>query len=235
MNKQLEEFLINSGHNGGDIGSAEKPSIWCCGIEWGGENINSESLQQFLATDEWKNIDGLDEMENCGNPTDQGICKVLAAVAGRKVEDYKAFAEEQQIWIKGAKTGYFKMNLFPLWFENTNVPWSKELKDIFGFADKKEYQNWCRQYRFPKMKELMQEHQPKLIIGFGKSHLNDFNLAFSDGNKQFYTNTIDDQEIYWKRENNTLLVVVPAVTGGAYSLISDQSKQEVGEFIRDLL
>lgn len=234
MNKQYEEFLINSGHNGGDRGTPEKPSIWCCAIEWGSENTDGESLQRALATDEWKkDIDGLGEMENCGNQTDLGMCKVLAAIAGRKVDknEARAFAQEERVWIKGAKTGYFKMNLFPLSFKGTNVPWSKELEDILGFADKNEYKNWCRQYRFPKMKELMQKHQPKLIIGFSKEHLNDFNLAFSDGNKQFYTKTFDNKKIYWKRENNTLLVVMPSPRSG----VSHQCIQAVGEFIRDLL
>lgn len=45
LSQQVQDFLLGfSGCNGGKIGSPNAPSIWVCGIEWGGEAATPRAL-----------------------------------------------------------------------------------------------------------------------------------------------------------------------------------------------
>ncbi|WKS99600.1 hypothetical protein NYR30_12980 [Gallibacterium salpingitidis] len=240
MNLKFKRFLEEySGYNGGDIGSPERPSIWCCGIEWGGEDITVESFMDYFESNEWQQISGFEsEGDNIAVPYDKVLCKLLCAINGGNVEDYAEFALDNKVWMKGEKTGYLKLNLYPLWFKNTESErWNKGLNDILGFCDKQEYLRWCRLHRFSKINAMVQQHQPKLILCFGTTYEDDFNLAFSDGWCAFHDKKIDDLPVKWKRNENTntVIVILPFPNVPKYGLQRNQSMQLIGDFIRTLI
>jgi len=152
------------------------------------------------------------------------------------VEAARRFAEEVQPFVHKAGSGYFKMNLYPIAFKNTDAGlWQQEFSEITGFADKQEYVNFCNRYRFAEMNAWVEKYRPRLIIGFGTSYDNEFNAAFSDGFRSFKQEEIAGKKLKWKRnENGTLLAVLP-FPSGSHGLNSNVSLQKFGERLAELL
>lgn len=239
MRAEIKDFLTGfSGCNGGDIGSKERPAIWCCGIEWGGNDAKLSTIKDYFESGDWKFIQGFEEEgENIKAPYDKVLCKLLCAINGQAVENYAEFAKRHQVWHKGVETGYFKMNLYPLWFKDTDpTRWDNQLVKLLSFNDKNEYIRWCRLNRFPKLHQLMEKYCPKLIICFGVRYEDDFNLAFSDGYRSFKLEMIDNLPVRWKRnENSTVVAVLPFPNVQRYGLQRNRSMQQIGEFLAGLI
>jgi hypothetical protein len=224
-----------SGCDGGDIGSKENKAVWICGIEWGGGHTPKsllEHMSQDLSTppkgyESWK--------ENLSYIFNWQIIKLLSAINDGKVEDYKKFAEKERPFVKNSK-GYFKMNLYPIGFKNTNNNrWKKEFSEITGFSSKEDYKNWCKEKRIPKLKEWALQYEPKLIICLGKTYLEDFKNAFLDNNSKIHKKTIEDKELFWAfNEANTLVVILPFMVN-RYGLNKNTTIQKFGEEIKKIL
>ena len=230
--KQEYDWLRDfHGCDGGDIGSPEKSSVWVCGIEWGGGHT-VENLRQIAAEPYTGDTDfGYEAWQECVDcPYNISVCKLLTALNGGQVEDYRRFAEEVQPFVHKAGSGYFKMNLYPIAFKNTDAGlWQQEFSEITGFADKQEYVNFCNRYRFAEMNAWVEKYRPRLIIGF------EFNAAFSDGFRSFKQEEIAGKKLKWKRnENGTLLAVLP-FPSGSHGLNSNVSLQKFGERLAELL
>ena len=69
------------------------------------------------------------------------------------------------------------MNLYPLNCHNLSV-WTKDHTRLSGFEDKEGYYQWCRQYRFPKLAELIQRFNPLVILCAGKKFWDEYIAAF---------------------------------------------------------
>lgn len=241
MKPEIKEFLLSfAGCDGGDIGSPERTAIWICGIEWGGTNANLESVKKYIQSQEWKTIQGANTYEeHLAYPYGKVMAKLLSAIKGGNysVENYIQFAQTHQLFVKNQQNGYFKMNLYPLWFRNTDPTlWDPKLVDLLNFSNKNEYIRWCRRYRFLELNRWMQDYQPKLIICFGTSYEDDFNIAFSDGYKAFNEEIIDSLKLKWKcNENGTIVAVLPFPNVARYGLQKNSHIQAFGDFLRKLL
>lgn len=191
----------------------------------------------YFHSHDWEQIGGFEPDDGyTKSPYDRNLCKLLCAIQGGRVEDYEKFAQQNQVWYKGAKTGYFKLNLYPLWFKDTDVSrWTQELSDLLSFKDKNEYLRWCQRYRFPVINALAQKHQPNLILCFGLSYEDEFNKAFSDGYSAFNTEIIDELKVKWKRNENGTIVAVLPFPNIANGLLRNQSMQLIGHFLASLL
>jgi len=214
------------------------PEAWeWCGSEWGGGHT-VENLRQIAAEPYTGDTDfGYEAWQECVDcPYNISACKLLTALNGGQVEDYRRFAEEVQPFVHKAGSGYFKMNLYPIAFKNTDAGlWQQEFSEITGFADKQEYVNFCNRYRFAEMNAWVEKYRPRLIIGFGTSYDNEFNAAFSDGFRSFKQEEIAGKKLKWKRnENGTLLAVLP-FPSGSHGLNSNVSLQKFGERLAELL
>ncbi|MCP1660127.1 hypothetical protein [Neisseria perflava] len=236
--KQQYGWLLDfTGCDGGNIGSPENPSIWVCGIEWGGGH-DADSLRKMVATpyDDTTDFGYDDWTTNIKYPYNVRTCKLLSALNGGQTGDYREFAEKVQPFVNGSPSPYFRMNLYPIAFKNTDPNrWNAEFADITGFRDKSAYADFCRKYRFAEMHRWMETYRPRLIICFGRTFEKDFNLAFSDGLNNFNQETIGDRVLKWKRnENGTLLAVLPFPSGPS-GLNSDHTMQLFGERLAELL
>ena len=97
----------------------------------------------------------------------------------------------------------FLTNLFPLGFANTeDMTWNRiinEYKKYFALGDikdKEDYYKICKERRFPVLQKHFEEHNPKILVCFGKDYWNDFidcfklpehkNEEIPDGNKNYY-------------------------------------------------
>mgnify|MGYP000270048060 CR=1 FL=1 len=227
--------LEYSGCDGGDIGNDSSPSIWVCGIEWGGGHT-AESLREHIMEDATVPPKGyLEWKENLQHRFNWQVMKILSVINGGLVSEYKKFAEDVQPFIRG-KNGYFKMNLYPIAFKNTSHEhWNNNFADITGFQNKTDYLSWCSECRFPEMRKWAKQSAPKLIICLGKTYINEFKLAFYKKDAQFNHKEIDNRDLYWAiNEEGTLIIVIPFMSG-RYGLVKNVSIQKFGENISHLL
>ena len=139
------------------------------------------------------------------------------------------------------------MNLYPIAFRRVaNYLWERYgLAETTGLETKKEYREWCRSNRFPRFAEIIQERKPTLIIGTGKSYLDDFILfcGGTDTNTEIHHQEIvgypespekSTRTLYWaKIGSKTTLAVIP-FPSGPYGLNSNALLQKFGDRIRDV-
>lgn len=250
-----------SGCNGGDIGSPENPAIWVCGKEWGKDwgLDKDETLQDGIAEFRehfrndriqdphnvyYREEDFLDKggiLALCRKSSDgkdpykydRNAFKLLAALNGKKVEEYKEFAQKEKPFFEGGK-GYFKMNLFPLGFPDTNnARWETLFSEVTGFSNKQEYRAWLLQNRLPVMREWARKYRPKLIIctGLGNPYPKRFMAAFGEETMQMKTeNMAGTRILHGRNKEGTLIVVMFHI-----SILGDADLQVFGERIRQLL
>lgn len=159
-----------SGCDGGDLESSVSPSIWVCGIEWGGD-LSYKWLKEELdiyynQSSPGKGYDSA--RENLACRYNINTMKLLCAINGMECSEYKNFALEQKPFVSGS-SGYFKMNLYPIRFKGDSPDkWSIWINSLTGFSNKNEYQNWCRKNRFRLFRELTKNMNQNLLSSFGR-------------------------------------------------------------------
>lgn len=224
-----------SGCDGGDIGSPDRRSIWVCGIEWGGGHT-TESLRGNINEDFSSPPTGYDDWRcNTTYIFNWQVLKLLAAIQGDDVSSYKTFAERVQPFSIGTQ-GYFKMNLYPISFKDTNEDrWQGNFSELTGFKSKQDYLSWCREFRLPKMRAWTQQANPALVVCLGKTYLSDFKSAFLDDDVTMLHEVIDDRDLYWAINKEGVLVVVIPFMVNRNGLVKNTSIQKFGFRISNLL
>lgn len=235
-----------SGCDGGN----PKAKFWLCGIEWGygkkdgnPEDYYKTTLVQEIKKGKYKPEGSYNWKDTLTYPYGRNVAKLYSAIIGDNVTNYRNVAE------KCNGNEIFKMNLYPIAFNNTDDQlWKKYgLNELTGFEEKNLFKTWCFVNRFPEIVRLVNEYKPHLIIGTGISYLTDFFVCFAgDASKNTIINfgevvlqTQEDKHIkrtyYWAKLNNgTTLVVIPFFSG-AYGLNSNELIQEIGSKIKQLL
>ena len=224
-----------SGCDGGDLGSPESPSVWVCGIEWGGGHT-PESLLSNITEDVRTPPQGYDNwQDNLSYIFNWQTMKLLSAIDGGRVRDYKEFAERVMPFVRGGR-GYFKMNLHPIGFKDTSHGrWLEEFSGITGFATKSDYLAWSTDYRLPKIRKWAENSKPKLILCLGKTYLPQFTRAFLDDDSIVNQETIEGKEMFWGENRQGSLVVVIPFMVNRNGLTRNIAIQSFGEKIKDLL
>ncbi len=242
-----------SGCHGGYI----EKSIWICGIEWGGQYNNEQELLHEFKRDVTKPPEGYcSEEGNLASPYDRNILKIITAIYGEEVSKYGEVNDKQQPFVKNSSGQYkfFKMNLFPIAFRNTNInQWNNCFKTTTGFKDKEEYINWCCKHRFPIIKSWVNIYKPKLIICFGKDNLDCFKEAFTgvvkksnccpNLNSNHLINAgekvvsednfpVLGKKLHVCKTNNNVVIVVCPFPGGRHGLNSNELLNNFGKEIK---
>jgi hypothetical protein len=222
-----------SGCVGGDPGCPSRRSIWVSGIEWGGGDDESSLLGQ-IATDVSLPPTGFSKWgDNLEYIFDRQVLKLLSATEGGVVADFRKFAELRNPFVVGGQ-GYFRLNLFPVSFRNTDPAlWSTSFSRLSGFPCKEDYLRWCRERRLPTMRAWAKACAPRAIICLGKTFRDDFALAFASRDTQFSTVTIDGRDVSWAATPEKTLVAVLPFMVNRNGLVRNASIQKVGEFIRE--
>jgi len=224
-----------SGCDGGDLGSPESPSVWVCGIEWGGghtpksllSNINEDVRVPPQGYDNWQ--------ENLLYRFNWQIMKLLSAIDGGQVKEYKEFAERVMPFVRGCR-GYFKMNLHPIGFKDTNHGrWLQEFSEITGFATKSDYLAWSEDYRLPQIRKWAEKSKPRLIICLGRTYFPQFKKSFLDDDSVINREIIDGKEMLWSKNLQGSLVVVIPFMVNRNGLTRNVAIQSFGERIKDML
>lgn len=229
MDSMLQEF---DGCEGSDPGSPQAPSIWLFGIEPGyslkdqARVANGDSI-----ADEDYSVD-----RQLTWPFNRNAFKLFAAMEGRPVTEYREFARARQPFVKGSK-GYFKGNLFPYACRNTRE-WTEEVARETGLADKSAYQQWCRENRWPVIRQWVEKYRPKVFIGVGvgKDFRQDFASAVFGRTDVLEPLSFRahgrELNLYHYAESGKRLVVIPHLSRG---LTSHEGLQNAGGIIADML
>ena len=223
------------GCDGGDMGTPERRAIWLCGIEWGGTWTAAE-LQDEMQSDHSSPPEGYaDAGHNNAYIFNRQALKILAAIAGQKVSTYRDFCMQAQPFTKGS-SGYFKLNLYPIAFKDTNQSrWHDEFAQATGFEKKADYIAWCQAHRFPAMRQWAQTATPQLILCLGKNYRDDFMRAFHDEGASLHHESIDDRDLWWSRNaEGTLVAVIPFMVN-RHGLTRNDSIQKFGDRIAQLM
>ena len=207
------------GCDGGDPGSVEEPTIWIFGIEhgvyksWDDPNFHGDqddpnySIQTQL---KW--------------PYNQKAFKLLAAMCGVPVENFREFAEKTQPFVRQSKE-YFKGNLYPFACRNVS-DWPPAAQKETGMT-KIEYREWCNHNHLPAIKKWVDKYRPKVFIGVGTTNRSEFsNAAFGcDVEFEQYKFSVNGHEktIFHAKSDRIRLVVVPHISRGRHGLNSNES------------
>lgn len=218
--------------DGGDLGSPERRTIWLLGIEPGWNNADQ-------ALDEQGRSEKSEEIRKYSVETqltwryNSKAFQLLSALKGFPPKNYKAFAFAERPFEPGS-SGYFKANLFPEPFNKVGA-WDAAAIDKTGFETKDEYRTWLRSARFPVFRTWIEKHRPKLVIGTGLTHLEDF-LAITGTTQippaQVFEINGHSKRMHLSTSGTVPVAVLPHLTGNTYSLNSYQSISEVAERIR---
>lgn len=204
INEKVKSFLLSDvGFDGGDLGSPDNQSIWLCGIEWGGgycdisdliedtKNNGYISLEKIIEDSEsYKDKGYKNKCVNLAYQFNVKAIKLLASLCGYiKYKDdivnidnieyikYIEFNDKIKPFVKGEK-GFFKLNLFPVTFKSLDDKLREKFLEKLGFKNEADYKRFCRNERFPLIKNLKEKYEPKIIICVGVSIKSDFENAF---------------------------------------------------------
>nr|WP_315059309.1 hypothetical protein [uncultured Campylobacter sp.] len=234
VNENFEKWALGfSGCDGGDIGSAQSPSIWLCGLEWGGGFKPEELADEFKDDVSEPSVGYKSHERNLAYQYNIKAIKLLCALNG--ASDHVKFNETVKPFTQGAK-GYFKLNLYPLAFKNTSHSlWSEGFAKATGIENKSEYIRWIEQNRFPKLRAWAKERKPRLIICVGISYKNEFIAAFGGEGAQVKEAIAGGKKFYYFENEDGTTVAITYFLGNPYGLNSDAAIKATGEKIAQIL
>ncbi len=220
---------------GGAPGTPDRPSIWMLGIEPGWSLADGAAAEQQDALRD-EQLEKYSIELQLKWPYNRKAFKLLAALEGLSTDEYVQFAESARPFERGSN-GYFKGNLFPEPFNKVGS-WDETATEATGFASKAEYQNWQRSARFSVMRAWIEKCQPKLVIGTGLTHLDDF-LAITATTEipaahRFEVNG-HSKRLHVATSGIVPVAVVPHLTGGSYGLNSDEATRVAASYILTIL
>ncbi len=225
----LREF---EGCDGGDPGSPESPSVWMFGLEFGQMPTAGAAFEARESGDDKYSVE-----QQLGYRYNTNAFKLLAVAHGRPLSEFKTFAHERQPFVQGSK-GFFKGNLYP-YACKTVGEWPADAEAEVGLG-KDAYRQWCDRHRIPALLGWVEKYRPSIFIGVGLSAAEQFaqvvfgspsklqEAKFSAANGQ--TKRVLTLEQGWKK-----LIVLPHLSGGSNGLNSDDSLQQAGEMVGQMI
>lgn len=246
INEEIAKSMLTEfdGCDSDNPGSPDYPAVWLFGIEPGYSKIAQDTEKTRSATTPAKILDDNYSIEAQleYRPFNPKAFKLLAAINGYPVEQFREFARLHQPFVRGLKDAfksniYFKGNLYPYACYQVS-DWPEDAQLETGISDKEEYRQWCQKYRFPVIKQWVNKYQPKVFIGVGITCRNEFSLAAFGKIVEFKEEIIivnsHIKKIFYFIDEKIKLVVVPHFSG-PYGLNSNKSLQEAGSFVNSII
>ncbi len=238
LREKFEKWATEySGFEGGNVNS----DYWFCGIEYGGdfnfqfiedlqivENPESEELQKI--DDElipcW--IEGLDHKYQYM----QKVAKVISCQKDGCIENWRD--HRTNLFTKSGDI--FKMNLFPINFaKDIDKLWVGDYVTRLGFNTKREYQEWCRNNRFPRLRELVIEYRPKVLICTSVGKKEFYKAAFLEEDSTYKAVDIFNHTYYYAKREDTGTVVIVTPFFGWGGITKDTEYVALSDLITKLI
>ena len=216
------EFEVWASSLAGCDGGNPAGAIWFCGIEWGG----GDDVETFKFD---INISPVWDDERLKNFTkyqyDRKVAKIYSVLIGKEIGEYQEVAFEKRIF--SGESDLFKLNLYPISFHHdSDELWDRRWYEKTGLPTKSIYRAWCQINRFKKFQELVEKHNPRLIVATSTSYKTDFIMAFAGADTIYHSDikseVINNKYLEWLNINNdkTILAITPFL-GTRYGLNSD--------------
>lgn len=233
--RDVDRFLDTC--DGGDPGTLDSPAIWLFGLEPGYSEADLANSNREVSVDRAR-LHAYDLELQLQWRFNVSAFKLLAALAGGHTTEYMAFAERCQPFVRGSK-GYFKGNLYyPYAFRNVR-DWPEALRLASGNATKGEYRQAIRDARFPVIRHWIAKCRPRLFIGIGVTHVDEFKAILGCSQMDCQRITVKGRtKTIWMSDRSDLhvpLVVLPHLTGGPNGLNSHEAIEKTADLIREKL
>ncbi len=231
---------------GGCDGGNPSGKTWLCGIEWGGGET-PEQLEEYLYKDFVEgeipsavHFDGSVPDALRYPSYNLRAAKLLALLAGKNTmekEAVKKWYRDERIFSR--ESDYFKLNLYPISFKDTNGDrWN--FSDLTGFKDKTKYIEWCHSTRFQFFRDKVETYKPQIIICTGIEYAEEFRLAFGQDREKFQVVSVGEKPTekqikYFRTNQGKTLVAVTYFFGGRFGLNSDAKLRATGEKLKEML
>jgi hypothetical protein len=208
---------------GGNPGTPSNRSIWLLGIEPGWSLADEAADYEIDAEREAKLTAYAVELQ-LEWPFNRNAFKLLSTLNGGVPEDYREFALAARPFERGS-TGYFKANLFPEPCNNVGE-WDDVSATKTGFTTKDAYRSWMRKNRFRIMTKWIERCRPRLVIGTGLTHLDDF-LAITGTTEKppahIVTVNGHAKRLHVATSGTVPVAVIPHLSGGSHGLNSNEA------------
>ncbi|MDR6183676.1 hypothetical protein QE368_002518 [Asaia bogorensis NBRC 16594] len=227
-NNAISELVQNHAFGGpGNPGSADARALWLCGIEYGespDQRGSAEEIEDYSVAMQWRNW-----------TYNRNAFKLISAIEGQPVESAQAYAEKQKIF-ESKTAPYFQTNLFPVECHSLET-WSEQAQARSGYTDKNAYIAAVRASCFALMHQQILSHKPRLFIGVGITHLDDFCRvvlgASATPEKRDFTVNGHNKTVYLQA-GEIPFAVVPHLSS-PNGLNSNEALQRAGDLIREIL
>lgn len=170
--------LSYSGMDGGNLNAP----LWICGIEFGGELAEGIPFKRSDKIPCW--TDASPRMESINEakitmadgkrqtsykmwPFCRMASKLTVAVLSGAISGWRQhyYTDKEHKGYCGARGGNFSLNLFPITFRRIgDAEWTDKLRTTTGFQSSDQYRAWCREHRFPWLRELVQRYRPATVV-----------------------------------------------------------------------
>lgn len=226
--RNLPEFLRHHEFGGpGNPGSAASRSFWLCGIEYGespNQRGTDEEIQDYSVAMQWRNW-----------TYNRNAFKLISVVEGQSVDEALSYAEQRKIF-ESRTSPYFQTNLFPVECRTLET-WSGDAQLRSGFSSKQAYIEAIRSSCFEQMHQQVWNHHPRLFVGVGITHVEDFSrVVFGKSvdleRHEFSIN--GHRKTLYLRSGEVPFAVVPHLSSPS-GLNSNEALVRAGEMIRALL
>lgn len=228
MKENLKDWVCSfSGCSGGNIDA----DIWLCGIEWGYKDATEEQREHYY------NKKLLEEIKNGKvelNSNYDMFSDLTPQYNLKAKKIYAAITDKEQGKL-------LKLNLSPIAFRKDDPSlWNNDIIKATGYETKESFiQDLVNTHRF---KGIRDKYKPKVIIGIGVTHKNNFAKSFFGRTINFtHGNIVAQSEknkrtrnFYHTKHDGTLLVVIPFLGFRITELNSDYLLQETGRKIKEL-
>jgi hypothetical protein len=221
-----------SGCDGGNLHA----KVWFCGIEWGGEQGHPLERELGLSVSEppqlYQTPGDILQWPHYG----VRLMKLIAAIRGRSIADYEQIAYATPFPFH-RDSDYFKLNLYPVAYRNLQGRrWPAHYCALTGIPTVEAYLQWCREHRFPRIRSWVERGQPKLIVGVGKGHRDDFLRAFGSS-KPIQEECVEGFRFLRTEADagKSCLAIIPFLGHQRGCLNSDKGIQAVGQRLGVLL
>ena len=221
-----------AGCDGGNLGGG----VWLCGIEFGGRETEATfEFQDFSVPGSITDEPGYERREFLTSQYNKKAIKLLAALAGENVCDYRLFFREHECFDRHSI--YFKLNLYPLSFHSVAEPLPSWLVERVGLSTKKQYVEWCVENRFPIFRKWVQDNSPSLVLCTGITHIRGFQSAFGTGDETVQTEEVAGGKNikYFITNSGRTMVAIIYFLGNRYGLNSNIQLWETGRSLAELL
>lgn len=210
--KFKEMALSFAGCDGGNLQS----EVWFCGMEWGGAQDDAEKIAaEFdaqLKPSSWQD----ESFEGSWDAQyNQKVCWFLHYFHGLPWEgmSYRNFVETYKIMYREPNGYGFKMNMLPIRFKSRNdIDWEKDLVEATGFTSFDACREWCVKHRSAFFRQLIDEHQPKLVLCTGVMEKANF-FRFFTGKENFDVIECNGFSLFHTWHGDTLICVAPFFGG----------------------